>query len=118
MQNERDRLKQVIEDILDEGFSKHIPLTSDFLADNLIAKGSRLLPCNVGDVLYYIDRCTNTIQTDSVKYFICTKSGIKPILEHHNTLFWDMYEFGKTVFLSREEAEKSLEEMKNNETTH
>lgn len=63
------------------------------------------LPCKIGDTIYYIDRYSNVIEEDSVKFFTITKDGIKPILKWHNKKFWEFNEWGKTVFLTREEAE-------------
>lgn len=82
--------------------------TLQTIADHLLANGVIVLPCKVGDVIYYLDRYSNSIQTDTVKFFTVTKNGCKPILERHNKKFWEMYEWGKTVFLSKEEAEKAL----------
>lgn len=77
-------------------------------ADYLIDHGVTILPCNVGDKIYYIDRHTQTIEEDTVKFLTITKSGIKPILESHNIKFWDFYKWGKSVFANRAEAESAL----------
>jgi hypothetical protein len=65
-----------------------------------------VLPYSLGDTLYYIDRRTGEIDTDTVKFITITKAGPKPILERHNRRFWEYYQFGVNVFCSREEAEK------------
>ena len=70
-----------------------------------------VLPCKIGDTIYYIDRDSNVIEEDSVKFFTITKDGIKPILKRHNKKFWEFYEWGKTVFLTKEEAEAKLKEV-------
>lgn len=67
-----------------------------------------ILPCKIGDTIFYINKYTNVIESDVVKFFTFTKDGIKPILKLHNKKFWDFYEWGKTVFLTREEAEATL----------
>ena len=69
------------------------------------------LPCKVGDTIYYINRNNNVIEEDVVKFFTFTKDGIKPILTRHNKKFWEFYEWDKTIFLTREEAEKRLKEL-------
>ena len=84
------------------------------IADYLLANGVIVPPCKVGDILYYLDRYSKSIETDTVKYFTVTKNGCKPILERHNVKFWEMYEWGKTVFLTKEEAEQALKERENN----
>ena len=67
------------------------------------------LPCNVGDLVFIIDgenicrRKVKSIKILSTAIEISTSD----IIFHKES-------FGETVFLTREEAEKKLEEMKNN----
>ena len=63
-----------------------------------------VVPYNIGDTLYYINRRTGAIETDTVKFITITKDGAKPILEHHNTRFWKYYTFGVNVFWTEAEA--------------
>jgi hypothetical protein len=79
-------------------------------AEHLIANGVTVLPCNVGDKIYYIDRFTHKVEVDTVKFLTITKNGVKPILTRHNIKFWDFYELGKTVFFTKEEAKAYLPE--------
>lgn len=75
------------------------------------------LPCNVGDTVYvptrnFISELRITLVSintnDMAMYFSwLLNSGIYPNLDGFSG-----YELGKTVFLTREEAEKKLEEMK------
>lgn len=58
-----------------------------------------VLPCNVGDTVYRLQYIEQTPGRFTV--------GVVPI---KFALIW-LEEFGKTVFLSREEAEKALQEM-------
>ena len=77
------------------------------------------LPCKVGDTVYvptrnFVSELRITLVSvdtnDMAMYFSwLLNSGIYPNLNG----FYE-YELGKTVFLTREEAEKKLEEMKNN----
>ena len=78
------------------------------VADYLLDSGITVLPCNVGDKIYYIDRYTGKIDDDTVKFLTITKNGIKPILTSHNIKFWDFYELGKNAFLTKKEAEATL----------
>lgn len=74
------------------------------------------LPCNVGDTVYvptrnFISELRITLVSintnDMAMYFSwLLNSGIYPNLDGFSG-----YELGKTVFLTREEAEKKLEEM-------
>lgn len=97
------------------------------LADYLIANGVIVLPCKIGDSLYLVDlecgvcKCiVNDIQilSDNEPVFTLyyySQNGYEPA-----ELEWDvdieMDCFGKTVFLTKEEAEAKLKELKN-ETT-
>jgi hypothetical protein len=65
------------------------------------------LPGAIGSTIYYID-ASNTIQVDTIKFFTITGSGIKPILQKHNTKFWDQYKWGINVFTSETEAKRAL----------
>ncbi len=78
------------------------------IADTLIANGAVVLPYKVGDKIYYIDRHTNKLEEDTIKFITITKHGCKPILTKHNTKFWEYYVFGANVFLTREEAEANI----------
>lgn len=79
------------------------------------------LPCKVGDTVYWVrEKC-------SVPHPVCPHNGgigvtrcklndEKKCLAHIREIefgFGSLPNIGKTVFLSREEAEKKLEEMKN-----
>ena len=76
------------------------------------------LPCKVGDTVYvptrnFISELRITLVSvdtnDMAMYFSwLLNSGIYPNLDGFSG-----YDLGKTVFLTREEAEKKLEEMKN-----
>ena len=105
----RDRLIELIQNAVG-GCAEYWAKT---IADHLIANGVIVPPCKVGDTLYYLDRYSKSVETDTVKFFTITKNGCKPILTRHNIKFWEMYEWGKTVFLTREDAERALEEKSN-----
>ena len=84
------------------------------------------LPCKVGDIVY--DSFFGYPEPHMVKaisYGYCI-GYVEPKIENEiifycenytNTMkvIFSMKEFGKTIFLTREEAEKKLEEMKENE---
>ena len=96
------------------------------IADHLIAHGVVVLPCKIGDKVYvnYIYG-RNKIITDS--QMVCSieqtvgvndesywKVCVKQVIEKGYIVYHEYTEndFGKTVFLSREEAEASLRKMK------
>ena len=108
--NDRDRLIELIQNAVN-GCARH---WAEIIADRLLANGVIVPPCKVGHVLFYIDRYSGEVEEDEVKFFTVTKNGIKPILTRHNIKFWEMYKWGKTVFLTKEEAEKALAERSKN----
>lgn len=96
------------------------------IADHLIANGVVVLPCKIGDKVYvnYIYG-RNKIITDS--QMVCSikqtvgvndesywKVCAKQVIEKGYIVYHEYTEddFGKTVFLTREEAEASLRKMK------
>lgn len=111
-----DNAIDIIDELMTERlhyFSEYIPLID---AANCLAEYEDLeeqgrlviLPCKIDDEIYYINKYDNMVESDIVKFFTITKDGIKPILKYHNKKFWNFYEWGKNVFLTREEAEAAL----------
>lgn len=84
------------------------------------------LPCKVGDKLYYIDSYYNVVVLVRLNEVIIQFVGINNYTYQYNCCSFDecgdTYEeyefnnndFGKTVFLTREEAEAKLKEMECN----
>ena len=72
-----------------------------------------VLPCKVGDTVYWVHGAVITeckvyrVQKNRKGLYICLKSNVS-----HGAFRVDL-SIGKTVFLTREEAEKALEAMKN-----
>lgn len=104
----REKLIELLEKLEKEGAL--VTMGNGFVANLMIANGATVLPCNVSDKVYYIDRFTHNVEKDTVKFLTITKNGVKPILTRHNIKFWDFYELGKTVFFTKEEAEAHLTE--------
>ena len=103
---ERERLAEMIRSAMRWGWTE-----PSEIAERLIEDGGIIAPpCKVGDRLFYIDKYTGTVKDDCVKYITVTRNDIRPILKYQNTNFWKMYSWGKTVFLTREEAEAALAE--------
>lgn len=111
----RDRLIELISDIENE-LLRSYPYTTDeyriaSIADHLIENGVILPPCKVGDKVYfdtYLHGDSVGVQSHkviNVKYIIITepsKGGIGAEIPD--------YAFGKTVFLTLEEAEKKIKD--------
>lgn len=86
----------------------------DVPAENVIVP-----PCRVGDVVYYVSDSplnlsvqANTIYEADVSRIITTRYGTTLVIQIHNsygcTEIPDVNDWGKTVFLTKEEAEQNL----------
>lgn len=75
-----------------------------------------VLPCKVGDKVYIIDDIDYSYERDSVVTGIdIDKDGISIMIQDESPMSssgYDIQDFGKTIFLNRDSAEKALEEMK------
>ena len=92
-----------------------MPEAVERLADHLIANGVIVPPVKVGDNLYDVTEfiegrdCPEVYELqDNVLYVEKTKGG--NILFSYDGVYIDHDAIGKTVFLTREEAEKALKE--------
>ena len=95
----RDILIEIIRDSVN-GCSRH---WAEVIADGLLESGVVCMPCKIGDIVY---------QTDTNKTRLY-ESRITKIIYDTNGIAFDERAIGKTVFLTKEEAEKALEERKN-----
>ena len=131
----RDRLIELIAKsglvLVDGGIHPDTHLAQEALADHLLAEGVIVAPCKVGDIVYaphwhwgtYINgdimpyQITNITITQNKKG-VWTKKYRAMEVQNGKTIDWQLnFEFdaiGKTVFLSREEAEKALAERSEN----
>lgn len=82
------------------------------LADHLLANGIIVPPCKVGDTLYSIVEGINQIFVGEVYEGFFGRYGIafRSTRKGYFTLFFTEEDIGKTVFLSRDEAEKAVKE--------
>ena len=72
------------------------------------------LPCKVGDTVYKITRfCSGGIRDCGYSYECSECPEYKPFIEYIEFKITILKDIGKNVCLTREEAEKKLEEMKN-----
>lgn len=104
MQNEmRDRLVELLE-------QKMHPYLADEIADCLIENGVIVLPCRVGDRVYaiYLNGKPKTLlESDKITQVKINRGGF------HFKCWWGYFhlsDIGKTVFLTREQAEQKLKE--------
>lgn len=94
--------------------------TFEELADHLLANGVIVPPCKVGDTVYYVKENSNIIsiimcEVEALHYAIRSYARIRPCVQRwigNQSVYYKVAfsSFGKTVFLSREDAEKALEE--------
>lgn len=97
------------------GYVDEVP--AEIFADHLIAHGVIVLPCKVGDAVYWmhdyvITECyINRVQINRHGVFIHIKSK-KDKVPHG--AFNAKNNIGKTVFLTREEAEAAIAKKKDN----
>ena len=121
----RDRLIELISDKENELLRSYPYTTNEYriacLADYLIENGAILPPCKVGTYVYFITdvNCQYfTIKFGRVYEIVITSNdnlflSIVEYDESDNVVDeWDIpkCQWGKTVFLTREDAEKSIRE--------
>lgn len=125
MQNEmRDRLIEIIGDL---PFSAEYDGYNSFewaehFADHLLTNGVVVFPVSIGQTIFRMNIYNDAYREATVVaiyYAEDKKYHPKPhILVHHGNergrLRINFSDFGKTVFLTKEEAEKALKERNNN----
>ena len=113
----RDRLIELIKDIV-------VPYFAEAIADHLLANGVIVPPCKVGDTVYRVSFVHKKVDVLKVDGFLANVASWK-VHCTHIVPFWignqkeHVYiafsSFGKTVFLTREEAEQALKGERNAE---
>lgn len=95
-----------------------MPRAEEFIADKLLADGWMRPPVKVGQSFWHIEEYTHELLPDeypTVKV-VCESKVEKIFIEKYGNSFGDtrksfsFHDIGKTVFLSREEAEAKLKE--------
>lgn len=73
------------------------------------------LPCKVGDTIYEVFKNHRPpfIQQTTIEKIIITKKGLRLKLERNSTYETSITAWGKTLFPTKEAAEKALEEIEN-----
>lgn len=115
---ERKRLIELVKQSLIKHIDKTCKLAEN-ITEDLLANGVIVPPCKVEDKLYYITP-VKTIEECIVHAVECEENKItvkchlwrkeREALLHKHLVYFNITDFGKTVFLTREEAEKALEE--------
>lgn len=124
MSNDRERLIELLSYFAD-GYlaeNRHIAFDTKVcdIADHLLANGVGVMPCKVGDSVYCIENRERIVKTYTVycmrfEWFTSCTEVILTAREHDKLNTRDYREFfschiGKTVFLTKEKAEKALAE--------
>ena len=84
---------------------------TEYLADYLLKQGVIVLPCKVGDKVYRSSDCLGVVQFVIISFNIY-ESEMFFTDDSENIIY--LSDIGKTVFLTREEAERALKECKDN----
>ena len=84
---------------------------TEYLADYLLKHGVIVLPCKVGDKVYRPSDCLGVVQFVIISFNIY-ESEMFFTDDSENIIY--LSDIGKTVFLTREEAERALKERENN----
>lgn len=89
---------------------------SDDLAGYLLANSVIVPPCKVEDTVYelFMYPYPPFIQESIIEKIIVTPKGLKVKLSRNKMYETAVSSIGKTIFLTREEAEKALKELENN----
>ena len=118
----RDRLIELISDMENELLRAYQYTTDEYriasIADHLIENGAIIPPCKVGDTVYYPwiydGQCGVAFnKVESIKIYV---NGLPLVIvedwgsDMPMPISFCNEDFGKTVFLTREDAEKALRE--------
>jgi hypothetical protein len=110
----RDRLIELIK----QGARGHTFMPTEGIADHLLANGVIVLPCKVGDTVYeIIAKCSAPwnycAYNGGYGTSRCGKNPCEAYIKESKFALSDLENVGKTVFLTREQAEKALAEVAN-----
>ena len=97
----RDRLIELLNDL--NVWDDYI--SNEDIADHLFANGVIVPPCKVGDTVYQ----TDGVRIYELEVFDVSLRNYKPYYETESIDF-DYSAIGKSIFLTKEEAEQALKE--------
>ena len=116
---DRDRMIEILQDTLHEWECDVSIKTLTEITEHLIANGVIVPPCKVGDFVYVIRRKEKRKKGGYWNSICFTKKVMQTAIKDGTAYIdckratkTDFSLVGKTVFLTREEAEKALEEKK------
>lgn len=89
--------------------------TLENLADHLLENGVIMPPCKVGDKVYLPNRTDwGTIEYYEITEFVFDGEQLYFVVDDEDRETHQIEEIGKTVFLTKEEAEEKLKEREQN----
>jgi hypothetical protein len=89
---------------------KYADLDESELADYLLENGVIVPPCKVGDILWIPSANSNEVYSKVIKeILIHEKDGDISMYIYASSAYFSVKNIGKTVFLTKEEAERALE---------
>ena len=113
----KDRLTEIVKSSLIKHIDKSCKLAEN-IADDLLDNGVIVPPCKVGDAVYRVSFVNKNVEMLKVEGFLRNIASWKVHCTHFipswlgnkkEHLYISFSLFGKTVFLTYEEAEKALE---------
>ena len=113
----KDKLSNMIQNAVG-GCAKY---WADVIADKLLSEGVIVPPCKVGDTVYALSQMRDKRILPFISEYEVTSISVgkkKCIVYHEMDGYIKLFkqdDFGKTVFLTKEEAEKALAERSENE---
>lgn len=117
----RDRLIELLTETFDEQYNKRMLITPQHTADYLLANGVIVPPCKVGDTVYsysgdfgvvlpyFVENLTIAYLEEN-KFCYTYEANCNNDDELLDSIDFNCEDFGKTVFLTRVEAEQKLKE--------
>ena len=112
MQNDmRDRLVDLLDKAFLESNDNYGMPCTDQVADHLIANGVVCPPCHIGKTVYMVGLVTNQIIKSVVTGIVYTENEMLLVMENGTYLSLTQ-QLGKTVFLTKAQAEQKLKEMR------
>lgn len=109
---ERERLIKILNNW---GNKENDGIRAESIADYLLNNGVIVPPCKVGDKVYQYDN-GGRIYESEVVWFYYDKDYKRVVYDCNSELAFSEEAIGKSVYLSREEAEKALRRVKTDET--
>jgi hypothetical protein len=94
------------------------PLLVEQIADHLLANGVIVLPCKVGDVVYYPSFNIGMVSSYKVVSIKLNSKGLYVVCENHlskSQMTHRATQIGETIFLTQREAEIALAKRRTND---